>query len=172
MHPARKLLEWLPEYDFAVFGHGFADHGRDYLVVIQDALGGDPGTHRLTFTHCVRADCESRVMDTVWPKSWTDEFTDYDRWLKAGEPEGYVWGTKWSNAYPGLELKEESPIAAEWKKKIGRDFFEITLETDRFFLRLVFHDVRFEKLSDATDVISKTIIPIGTPPSIDETEKG
>ena len=160
MNPAEKILEWLPGYDFAVFEHGFAGHGRDYFIVIQDTIGAAPGTYRLTFTHCVQADYETRVVDKVWPKSWTDEFLDYDAWLKAGEPAGYVWGTKWSNAYPGLKVEEKSVAAAEWKKKIGKDFFHISLETDRFFLRLIYHDIYSEKLSDSTEVISKTIIPL------------
>jgi hypothetical protein len=160
MHPAHKLLEWLPQCDFAVFGHGFAEHQRDYVVVVQDSLGAKPGTHRIVFTHCVRADCESRVRDDVWPRSWTDEFTDYDTWMKSGEPEGYVWGSKWSMAYPGISFVEVSPAAEEWKKRIGREFYEISFETDRFLLRLIFHDIVFSKLGDSTDVISKVVFPI------------
>lgn len=38
--------------------------------------------------------------DEVWPRSWSDEFSDYQRWVSAKEPDGYVWGTNWSLAYP------------------------------------------------------------------------
>src|SRR3954449_12756887 len=99
MHPMDKLLEWLPALDFAVLGHGLAPYGRDYIWIIQDCIGSDPGTHEVTFTHCVKFDYETRVRDDVWPRSWTDEFIDYEGWQKAGEPDGYVWGTNWSNAY-------------------------------------------------------------------------
>lgn len=64
-------------------------------------LGSDPGAHELTFTHCVRLEYETRVRDDVWSRSWSDEFVDYQAWLDAGEPDGYVWGTDWSSAYPG-----------------------------------------------------------------------
>jgi len=111
-------------------------------------------------------------MDEVWPKSWTDEFIDYNKWVEAGEPDGYVWGTNWSLAYPGLEIIEESIIADSWKKKIGKDFFEMILETDRFFLRIVFHDIRVEKLSEMTNVVSKFIVPLGEPLQIIEKKKG
>jgi hypothetical protein len=66
MHPARKLLDWLPELDFALLRHGFQAHGRDYLWHIQDCLGTDPGEHEIVFTHCVQADCQTRVRDDVW----------------------------------------------------------------------------------------------------------
>jgi hypothetical protein len=160
MHPAHKILEWLPALDFAVFQHGLVEHGRDYFIDIQDCLGADPGDHRIVFTHCVRVDYETRVRDDVWPRSWDDVFTNYQQWIEAGEPDGYVWGTNWSNAYPGLCVVEPSEIADEWTKKIKKNLFEITLETDRFFLRLVFHDLHRAKLSDSTSTISKDIIPL------------
>lgn len=154
-HPLEQLLEWLPGLDFAVLAHGFRDHGRDYSILIEDCLGGDPGQHELVFTHCVRADYETRVADDVWPRSWRDEFTDYQRWQEAGEPDGYVWGTKWSNAYPGLEAVKNSDIAEEWTRRLGKEMFEATLGTDRFFLRLVFHSMRSKKISDSTATISR-----------------
>ena len=58
MHPLDELLKWLPAIDFAVFQHGFASHGRDYMIFIGDCLGADKGEHEITFTHCVRADYE------------------------------------------------------------------------------------------------------------------
>jgi hypothetical protein len=160
MNPARKLLEWLPELDFALFGHGFQKHGRDYVWHIQDCLGGNPGEHEIVFTHCVQADCQTRVQDTVWPKSWDDVFLNYEMWKGAGEPEGYVWGTNWSNAYPGLTIVENSDMAIGWTKRIGKPFYEITLETDRFFIRLIFHDIRYRKLSESTETISAVTIPL------------
>jgi hypothetical protein len=100
-HPAEDLLSWLPALDFAVLEHRIPAHGRDYAMLVQDCLGSDPGTHEVTFTHCVEFHYETRVRDDVWPVSWSDDFTDYERWMEAGEPQGYVWGTNWSNAYPG-----------------------------------------------------------------------
>ena len=160
MHPLDDILTWLPELDFAVLGHGFAPHGRDYLLIVEDCLGGDPGRHELTFTHCVRADCETRVRDDVWPKSWSDEFTDYKRWQEAKEPDGYVWGVNWSNAYPGITKVGDSQLAAEWSRRLGKPMYEVTIETNQYLLRLVFHSVSSQKVSDDTSTISQTIIPL------------
>jgi hypothetical protein len=160
MHPAHKLLDWLPEFDFALLGHGFRAYGRDYCWHIQDCLGADPGEHEIVFTHCVQADCQTRVRDDVWPSSWDDTFVDYEGWQAAGEREGYVWGTNWSNAYPGLTIVEDSALAAHWTERIGKPFYEITLATDRFFIRLVFHDIRHRKISTSTGTISAVTIPL------------
>lgn len=160
MPSVAELLQWLHPLDFAVLGHGWARHGRDYLIVVQDMLGSDPGTHELTFTHCVQLDYETRVRDDVWPRSWSDEFVDYQAWLDAGEPDGYVWGTDWSNAYPGLSVPERSDLADHWKQRLGRDMAEVSLETDRFFLRLVFHSVLWRKLDDDIGTISQVHIPL------------
>ena len=154
------LLAWLHPVDFGVMGHGWAMHGRDYLIVVQDMLGSNPGTHELTFTHCVRLDFETRVRDDVWPRSWSDEFLEYQRWVAAGEPDGYVWGTNWSNAYPGLEARADSRAAAEWANRLGKDMSEATVETDRFHLRLIFHSVSWRKLGDDIDTISQVHIPL------------
>lgn len=157
------LLGWLHPLDFAVLGHGWAKHGRDYLVVVQDVIGSDPGTHELTFTHCVRLDYETRVRDDVWPRSWSDEFLDDQAWLDAGEPDGYVWGTDWSNAYPGLSTPDVSELADAWAKRLGKAMEELSLETDRFALRLVFHSVQWRKLGDDVGTISQVHIPLSGP---------
>lgn len=160
MSSLAELLRWLHPLDFAVLGHGWARHGRDYLIVVQDVLGTDPGTHELTFTHCVRLDYETRVRDDVWPRSWSDEFVDYQAWLDAGEPDGYVWGTDWSNAYPGLSVPDQSDLADHWTQRLGKEMAEVGLETDRFLLRLVFHSVLWRKLDADVGTISQVHIPL------------
>ena len=160
MNPLDELLKWLPEVDFAVLEHRFALHGRDYSVFIEDCLSSNPGQHEIVFTHCVRADCETRVMDNVWPNSWSDEFTDYERWSGAKEPDGYVWGTNWSLAYPGIRAVRDSVEAAEWSRRLGKQMYEATLETDRFFLRLIFHSLHSRKTSEKCETISRAIIPL------------
>jgi hypothetical protein len=71
-----------------------------------------------------------------------------------------VWGTNWSNAYPGLTIVEDSAIAASWSERIGKAFYEVTLETDRFFIRLVFNDIRYRKVSESTETIAAVTIPL------------
>jgi|SRR5579864_6299378 len=158
-NPLDALLKWLPAQDFAVLEHRFAKHGRDYIVVVEDCLGSNPGQHEITFTHCPKVQYETRVQDGVWPKSWTDEFTDYKSWTSAHEPEGYVWGTNWSLAYPGLRAVPESAQAAEWSGRLGKEMFEGTLETDRFILRLIFHSLRSRKISEDVQTISQGMHP-------------
>jgi hypothetical protein len=160
IHPFDEIIEWLPKLDFAVLAHGWAGHGRDYLIAVEDCLGGDPGQHEITLTHCVRADYETRVKDEHLRSSWADVFTDYKKWLNAGEPDGYVWGSNWSMAYPGLELVRNSRIARRWTKRLRKEMHEVTLETDRFFIRMIFHSVRTRKLNDSTDTISQVINPL------------
>jgi len=154
-NPLDEMLKWLPEVDFAVLEHRFARHGRDYLVVVEDCLGSDPGQHEIVFTHCVKAVCETRVKDDAWAGS--DVFTDYERWTDANEPAGYVWGSNWSLAYPGLVAVPDSGQAAEWSTRLGKQMFEVTLETDRFLLRLIFHSIRSRKISDKHDTVSQVI---------------
>lgn len=160
MHPFKEILKWLPELDFAVLGHGWAKHGRDYIVIVEDCLGGSPGQHEITLTHCLSIEYETRVRDEVLTRSWAEEFTDYKKWQESGEPDGYVWGTDWSNAYPGLTIVENSKRARDWTKRLGKEMYEVTLETDRFFMSIIFHSVKTRKLSDSTSTISKTIFPV------------
>ena len=163
MHPLDELLERLPSVDFAVLQHEFAKHGRDYIVLIENNITSDPGQYQITFTHCVRADLQTRVGDKIWPQSWGDEFIDYDRWTSANEPSGYVWGTNWSLAYPGFRAVRDSVEATDWSRRFGKMMFEITLETDRFVLQLIFHSIRSHKISQRSDVVSKCIFPLKPP---------
>jgi hypothetical protein len=40
---------------------------------------------------------------------------------------------------------------------------ELILETDRFLLRLIFHEIRTRKLSDRHDTVDQVIIPMPPP---------
>jgi hypothetical protein len=156
-----KLRKHLPELDFGVQAHGFKPYMRDYIVVVQ--IGGNSeaaGTHECLFTHCVVANVETRVRDDVWPQSWNDEFINYEAWRAAGEPSGYVWGAEWTLAYPGLTYVASSALAAEWAARLGKSMHELTLETDAYLLRLVFHDVRFRQLNNETSPVNSVLIPL------------
>jgi len=160
-NPLTKLLKGtLSEYDFGVLEHGFAPHGRDYRFIIQDTLCNDPGTYELTFTHVVVLKYETCVGEKVWPRSWADEFTDYAKWKAAGEPEGYVFGTEWSLAYPGISILLASPDAQDWSKRLQRPMYSASVETDRFCISLVFSEARHRKLSDETGVVRQVLIPL------------
>src|SRR5216683_5457042 len=57
-------------------------------------------------------------------------------------------GTNWSLAYPGIRATRDSVQAAEWSRRLDKQMFKISLETDRFFLRLVFHSIRSRKVAE------------------------
>lgn len=151
----KQIQDWLPQYDFAVIEHHFLPHGRDYVWILQT---GD-GTYELILTHVVECTYETRVRDDVWPMSWEDVLTDYDSWQAAGEPDGYVWGTNWSPAYPGLEVPDIHEGAAKWSKRVGRQMYAMAIETDRFRLSAIFHDSRSRKLSGENSIIRRSVIP-------------
>ncbi|MGO4724003.1 MULTISPECIES: YxiG-like protein [unclassified Inquilinus] len=155
-NPVASLLRaTLSALDFAVLRHGFAPHGRDYVFLIQDGLG----SHELTLTHVVHFRYETRVRDAVWLQSWSDEFLNYEVWRSAGEPDGYIWGTEWSLAYPGISLPTTSEEAEEWSRRLHRPMHPFLIETDRFLINLVFSDVHFVKQSNDTSLIQRVIIP-------------
>ena len=118
------------------------------------------GTYELILTHVVELHYETRVHDEVWPKSWDDCLTDYAAWEAAGEPDGYVWGTNWSLAYPGFDTPDDDPVATQWSQRLGKQMFFLALVTDRFRLSLVFHDVRTRKLSEDDATIRQVLIPL------------
>lgn len=159
---AIETLETYPLFDVAVLHHGFAPYLRDYeLLTEADWIGDAAGRYRYLFTHCVVADYETRIRDDVWPKSWGDVFTDYDRWLGAEEPDGFVWGTNWALAYPGWEHHADSERAQSWTERLGHEMHEVSVETNTYLLRLVFHEVRVEKVNDDTDLVRQVFIPLG-----------
>jgi len=139
--------------------HGFAPHGRDYVFIIQDFWG----THELTFSHVVDLKYGTRVRDEVWLESWSNEFVDYGAWLAAGEPNGYVWGSNWSLAYPGISLPSATPEAEDWSRRLRRPMHLVVIETDRFSIALIFSDARLRKLSDDASIVRKVIIPLAKP---------
>jgi hypothetical protein len=155
-NPLREAIrDWLPEFDFGIIDHGFAQHGRDYILVLQAA-----GTYELTLTHVVELHYETRVRDDVWPVSWDDRLTDYAAWEAEGKPAGYVWGTNCSLAYPGLEAPDHDAKAEHWSERLGKPMFSMAIETDRFRLSLIFHSARARKLSDDVSTIRQVLIPL------------
>jgi hypothetical protein len=161
MNPLFSLFEQgLPALDIGVMEHGLAKHGRDYVFILEDCISHRPGTYRLTFTHIVEMTYETALSPSGWLKSWSDDFIDYKRWEDAGEPEGYVFGTDWSLAYPGWTALTDDAAAASWTEKLGRPVHAASLETDRFKLKLVFSDARLEQLSENAPTVRRVIFPM------------
>ncbi|WP_343518377.1 hypothetical protein [Sphingomonas sp.] len=85
------------------------------------------------------------MSDDTWQHSWRDELTDYERWEAAGEPGGYPFGTNWSLADPGFVFLNDDKEAAVWSARLRRDMFATMIETDRFKMKLIYHDARLER---------------------------
>jgi len=165
MHPLENVFEWLPDCDFGVMDHAFVEHGRDYSFLIEASMGKDPGRHQLQFTHVTDLTYTTAVANDVWVQSWGEEFVVYQSWLEAGEPDGYVWGTCWSMAWPGMSAVEPSSKADEWSRRLGKPMYEAKIQTDRFCITLVFHSLRTRKISDEVSTVSSCIVPLPAPSS-------
>jgi hypothetical protein len=157
-----ELEDLIAEYlfDAAILGHGWSTYMRDYMILVEPISQKARGRFLLRFTHCPEASSRTTVADETWHSSWPDHFIDYSSWQDAGEPEGFVWGVNYSVGYPGPKLVGRSPAAAEWSKRFGKPMREFTLETEAFHLRLVFHSLVVEKVSDEVSVIDKIFIPL------------
>ncbi|GGF26144.1 hypothetical protein GCM10011611_35250 [Aliidongia dinghuensis] len=154
-HPLRQpMREWLPEFDFGVLHHGFAQHGRDYVLILQAM-----GIYELTLTHVVEHRYQTAVRDDLWSVSWDDSFTDGDAWQAAGMPDGFVWGAN-SFAYPGIEAPDNDPLAVQWSARLGKPMFAMTLETGCFRMSIIFHSARVRKLSDDASAIRAVLNPL------------
>lgn len=154
-------LKELNLIDVGIFRHGFTSYMRDYFLEYE--VGGTTshaGRFLCLFTHCVVTNVETRVKAETWQESWSDTFIDYQTWLDALEPAGFVWGVKWSLAYPGLEYIRNSKLADAWSKILKNEMHEVVIDTDTFHIQLIFHEIKVEKLSSDVTVINKVIIPL------------
>lgn len=160
-----RLAEYGGFLDVGVLHHGFAPHMRDYDLVFEALWGkkegGDAkGTYRLRFTHCPEATTTTAVRDSAWRQAWSDVFIDEAQWDAAGAPEGFCWWARWSTAQPGLKYIDDSPHAKDWSERLGKPMHEISMTTEAFQVRIVFHDFTVTKLDDEVQVVDKTMFPL------------
>jgi hypothetical protein len=150
--------------DQAVVFHGFSDYLRDYDVYVyataDPRTGINPEHLRYRFTHCVRATVTTAVRRDVWSESVGDQFTDYDRWLQAGEPEGYVWGVKWQALYPGIQLMPPTDETRDWSSVLGLPVYEALIETNGHNISLVFSDLEVTVVEPG---LMPFVVPAGGP---------
>jgi hypothetical protein len=159
-------------FDSAIVAHGYAPHLRDYDVVVDVPAALPPGVpigdtvgsyimgrYRYRFTHCPESHVTTSVDDDIWRMSWDDVLIDWDEWEAADNPEGFVWGKKFADAYPGLSYVTDSPLAASWTERLGHEMHEVMIETNTFLLRLVCHDLRFQQLA-VGDPATQTLQPL------------
>ncbi|WP_148041381.1 YxiG-like protein [Rufibacter immobilis] len=148
-------------YDVAILRHGFTDYVRDYQFEIEANWIGDlAGRYILTFKHCYDLIYKTLIDDDLIKKSWDDLFTDFETWEKHKEPDGFVWGTNWSLAYPGFEEIKDSEKANDWSKRLGKQMKESKLETNSFEITLIHEEWNLKKINDSSSLIRQVIIPL------------
>ena len=144
----RELLERETFFDAAILRHGFVDYMRDYELIVG-ARDGAPwdDLHLYHFVGCVEAAYRTRLRPSTFAESLSDEFVyagpDYP---EQDDPNGFIWGVRYSTAYPGLTYVEQGERAQHWSAQLGRLMHEVTVETEAFHLRLVFAELRYECL--------------------------
>jgi hypothetical protein len=145
-----------------IIRHGFTDYMRDYEVIVVGRRG-EPfdDVHRYLFVGCVEACVATGVEPKTYASSIGDEFVyagpDYpDR----PEPDGYIWGVRYSSGLAGIECKPDGARSAEWSRKTDREMYEVWIDTDAFHLALVFFDFRYQFLGHCRDEFSRKQYPI------------
>jgi hypothetical protein len=83
--------------------------------------------------------------------------TDYP---EKEEPDGFIWGVRFAEAYPGLTYVENGERGAHWSQLLGRTMHEVAIETNCFHLRLIFADIRYAFLGNEPDVVVSKDMPI------------
>lgn len=167
----KELLEREDFFDAAILRHGFTDYMRDYEIIVG-ARNGPPNTdvHKYQFIGCVEAQYQTLLRSDTFSKSLPDDFVysgpDYP---DKDDPDGFIWGVRFAEAYPGLMYLDDGERAAYWFSVMGRKMHEVTLETNAFHLRLVFADVRYAFLGHEPEVSVSQDLPLAY---IEKTEDG
>lgn len=89
------------------------------------------------------AEARTELTPEIWRRSLDDRLLDHDA---AADLDGYVWGVKWQEFYPGARLVPDSERAAEWSTSLGIAMNHVEIETNGHHLTLVFHDLVVEDL--------------------------
>lgn len=148
MHIRDKMQEY-DIFDNSILSHGFTDYMRDYRMVVYSMVGSqDVGYWEYLFKACVECNYQTTVT-TLSVNGWTDDvFIDRDVYESSGQ-NGFLWGLKFSPAYPGWTYVEDSPRASSWADVIGMPMHEVGIETNHFNLTLVFHDLDVRRIPDS-----------------------
>lgn len=147
--------------DSAILSHGFTPYKRDYFFHIE-TLWKEPfaGQYLVLFRHCYDFAYTTFTGAETLIQSWDDIFIDFDKYEKAGGPDGYVWGTNFIGAYPGFKQIENSAKADEWTKRLGKQMHEAEVEGEIFRMNLIYFDWTIKKLNDNTSLISQYLFPL------------
>lgn len=147
--------------DIAILSHGFTPYKRDYFFHVETMWKDNfAGQYLIMFKHCYSLQYETIADEKILRQSWDESFIDFEEYLKAGEPEGYVWGTNWSNAYPGFSNLKDSEKAVKWTKDLGKEMKELLVESEIFKINLIYHNWTIEKLNEKTSLVTQAFFPL------------
>lgn len=147
--------------DSVIIAHGLMPYNRDYYFHIETLWkDNNAGQYLVRFKHCYEVNIEVTANAKKILESWDDCFINYQKWINAGEPPGYVWGTNSIMAYPGFSIIKDSKKAEKWTKKIGKKMEELFVEAEIFQISLIFHSWEVKKLNNKTNLIRKLTFPL------------
>ena len=130
-------------YDNEILSHGFTAYARDYELVVETYPGR--GCIRYLFKYSVAADIGTSLSPEVWAASLDPRLLDSEASTVAGNLEGHAWYVR-AQAVTGIRVVEPSPRAEQWSRQLGLDFHEVTIETNRQVINLVFSELEVSRL--------------------------
>lgn len=108
----------------------------DYVISIEDRRDG----REHVLTNCDDLEVWLESFKTGQCLKPTKGYCDCCGELHS-DHDGYVWGIRWQDLYPGAKVVADSAVASRWQSEIGIDFHEVVFETNGHNLRLVFSDL-------------------------------
>lgn len=134
-------------FDQAIVFHAFTDYMRDYEIITYSvaapSTGIPPAYDRYLFRYTVEVTTTTTVTEAAWSRSLDDRLIDYEQ---GKDLDGFVWGVKWHNLYPGGKVVENSTRARDWTESLGIAFHEVQIETNAHRLGIVFSDLEVTKV--------------------------
>ncbi len=152
-----SVEETLKSYDLfdnSILRHGFTAYMRDYEIVAELLSGEHRGVFSYLFRGCVEAHYESTIPEGAFLMD--DALIEYEGMQSEGAPDGFRWGVKSAEAYPGWIYVVDSQRAATWAKKVGLSMHEVEIRTNVYNLSLVFHDLVVERAGNPRTTTSSS----------------
>ena len=93
----------------------------------------------------------------IWRRSLDERLVDYEQ---GRDLDGYVWGVKWQDLYPGMKLVPDSAEAERWSRELGLPFHEAAIDTNGHNFSLVFSDLTLQTVEPGH---APFVVPDGGP---------
>jgi hypothetical protein len=136
-------------HDGALFFHAFTDYMRDYELIVspiqEPSLGRPPLHRRYLFKDCVEAQTETVPSAEIWRRSLDDRLIEFET---GRDLDGYVWGVRWQELYPGAKVVAGSKRARRWTLAIGIDFHEVRIVANAHTITIVFSELDVSELAE------------------------